>query len=89
MKCPTCLSVMKSDTLFTSIQYSCQSLYCNLNEQNGWYFWKEFKQKYSYIDKPIFVEYINRTSSSGKLKINNFNHFEYDENLKFRIMEED
>lgn len=92
MKCPTCLSLMKSDALFTSVKYECESLYCGLKEEHGWYFWNDFKKKYSEVinlDKRALVEYFTKNNSCGKLIIDNFNNYEYDETLKFRIIEED
>jgi len=89
MKCPICSSPMKTDALFTSVKYECESLYCGLKEECGWYFWNDFKEKYNHLNKSILVEYINKSNSSGRLRIDNFNHFEYDETLKFRMVDED
>jgi hypothetical protein len=80
---------MKVDALFTSVKYECQSLYCGLKEADGWYSWKEFKEKHHPLDKSVLVEYINKSNSSGRLRIDNFNHFEYEEDLKFRMVYED
>lgn len=89
MECPNCLSLMKSDMLFTSAAYKCESLYCGLKESDGWYSWKEFKEKYHPLDKSILVEYINKSNSSGRLRLDNLNHFEYEDGLKFRVIDED
>ena len=89
MKCPNCLSLMKMDALFTTVEYKCESLYCGLKEEHGWYLWKDFKQAYYPLKKSLLVEYINNNNSSGKIRINNFDHFEYPKTLKFRIIEED
>jgi|GEM_PF-4159910 len=80
---------MKTDALFTSVKYECGSLYCGLKESDGWFFWPEFKERYHTINKSVLVEYINKSNSSGRLRLDNFNHFEYDKTLKFRFIEED
>lgn len=88
MKCPNCSSAMKSDVLFTSVIYKCDSLYCSLNKEQGWYSWKEFKKEHILLDKPVLVEYINKNNSSGRLRIDNLNHFDYEDGLKFRLIDE-
>lgn len=79
---------MKSDILFTSVEYKCDSLYCGLKKEHGWLSWKELKEIYHPLHKPILVEYINKSNSSSRLRLDNLNNFEYDETLKFRIVEE-
>ena len=63
MKCPICSSPMKTDALFTSVKYECESLYCGLKEECGWYFWNDFKEKYNHLNKSILVEYINKITN--------------------------
>ena len=62
----------KSDTLFTSIKYECNSLYCNLKERDGWYLWKKFKEMHHPLDKTILVEYINKSPKNKSLDLVNY-----------------
>lgn len=88
MKCPNCSSQMKPDMLFTSVTYECQSLYCGLKEENGWYSWSEFKNKHHPLHKSIMIEFIKKCNSQGKFRTNSLNCTEFDETIKFRLIDE-
>lgn len=80
---------MKCNVLFTSVIYICESLYCNLKQENGWYSWKQFKEKHYPLKKSTLIEYISKNSSSGKIRLDIASNSEYHESIKFRLIDED